>query len=161
MKKVMTFCAAVLFVGSVSSQELFELDKNLHTELKPSIETSMSSSKLSFRVLGKSQGGTVTITGPNGYNSTQKFIGSSNTIDVYDSEAMASMDYGLPSGRYFYRISTHYGASRLIKDTINNGRDDKSYTYAGEPLIYTGDFVVSNGVIQSFKEITENEYETF
>lgn len=146
-----------LFVitNQVTSQELFELEKEQPTAIKPAIEASTSSTRISFRIAGKANGGSITISGPNGYHSERKFRGSSDTVSLYESKSMETLDHELPPGRYNYRIATQIGPYKLIKDTIDNGRGDKNYTYAGTPLVHTGSFIVEGGSIKEFGDVEE------
>lgn len=156
MKKLVSLPIGLLLITSqATSQELFELEKGQPTAIRPAIEASTSSSKISFRVAGKTNGGSITISGPNGYHSEQKFMGSSDTVSLYDSKSMAAVDNKLPPGRYNYRIATQVGPFKLIKDTMDNGRGDKNYTYAGTPVVHTGSFIVKGGSIQEFEQTEE------
>ena len=162
MKKLVTLTIGLFVIANqANSQELFELEKEQPTAIKPAIEASTSSTRISFRVAGKANGGSITISGPNGYHSEQTFRGSSDTVSLYDSKNMAALDDKLPPGRYNYRIATQVGPFKLIKDTMDNGRGDKNYTYAGTPVVHEGSFVVKGGSIQKFEQSEEAESSTW
>lgn len=156
MNKLVILGLGLLIVtNKASSQEFFELNQEQPTQVKPAIDASTSSSSISFRVAGKVNGGSVVISGPNGYHSEQKFSGSTDTISLYDAINMEALDHKLPPGRYHYRISTQVGPYKLIKDTMDNGRGDKNFIYAGKPVVHTGSFVVQGGSIQEFADVEE------
>lgn len=156
MKMFSMSFAALLMVSNAFATNLFELNKNQsESNAQPKIQTSISSKFLSFRVPVRTHGGTVSIAGPNGYNHTVKFKGSSYSISLTDSESLKSTNNQLPAGRYYYQIDTHVGTLKLVTDNMNNGRGENNVTYAGKPLRQSGSFVVKGGSIQQFAQIQE------
>lgn len=144
--------ALTLLNTSTYASDLFELNKSQNIK-KNMIQSSKSGSMISFRVNGKNHGGTISVSGPAGFNITEKFESSSNTLNLLDKYSK------LPAGIYHYQISAHVGPLRLIKDTINNGRGENNTTYAGTPVNHSGSFTVKGGSIQQFQQLKESSSE--
>lgn len=161
MKKLVTLIGLLVIANQATSQEGFDLDKEQPTAIEHPVDASFSSSGISFRIGGKASGGVITISGPNGYHSERTFRGSSETVSLYDSKSLAALDDKLPPGRYDYRIATQVGPFKLIRDTMDNGRGDKNYSYVGTPVVHTGSFVVKGGSIQEFEQIEEADSSTW
>ncbi|MCC2606113.1 hypothetical protein [Planctobacterium marinum] len=138
----------LLVCTSTLGSDLFELSKSEQPD-KELIKASMSSSMISFQIGTTSHGGTVSISGPDGIFMTEAFEGQSTTINLLNSLKK------LPPGRYTYTIKAHVGNLRLVQDTIDNGRGEDNFTYAGTPISHSGSFVVNSGSIQSFSQIKE------
>lgn len=137
-----------LICSSAMSTGLFELGKS-EKPIKELIKAATSSSMISLQIGATSHGGTISISGPDNVFITEAFEGQSLTLNLLDKLEK------LPPGRYNYTIKTHVGNLRLVQDTIDNGRGEDNFTYAGTPVSHSGSFVVNSGSIQSFAQIKE------
>lgn len=156
MKIFTVACVTTLMVSNALASDLFELkNQRLDPSKQPKIQTSLSSTFLSFQVPARAHGGTISISGPNGYNHTVTFDGSNYSLSLLDSKSLKSTNNRLPPGRYNYQIATHVGSLKLVTDTMNNGRGENNFTYAGTPLHQSGSFVIKGGSIQQFEQIQE------
>lgn len=154
--KALVASTTVFVASNTIASGLFELDRQLSDLSKKSpIQTSLSSTFISFNVQGKAHGGTISITGPGGFAQTVEFSESSETVNLLDSESLSATNNRLLPGRYEYEITTHVGPLKLIMDTINNGRGDNNFTYAGEPVTHSGSFTVEGGGIKQFAQVQE------
>ena len=143
-----TVFAITFFIGfNAFASDLFELGKP--AKPKQQIQTSLNGTMVSFKVVGKSHGGIISVSGPNGFYVNETFDGTSKTINLLEKFDK------LPPGQYSYQISAHVGPLKLVRDTINNGRGDDNFTYAGTPVEYSGSFIVKSGSIQQFRQLRE------
>lgn len=149
---VLIFSVAKAIASDVGGG-LFELNKEKIN--KEVIQVSTSSSSISFRVNASSHTGTISVSGPNGFNIVEAFDGSSKTLNLLEKYRR------LPTGIYHYQITTHIGDLRLVKDTMNNGRGDNDFTYVGTPVNHSGSFRVNAGSIVRYnqqREASANEW---
>ncbi|BDX07609.1 hypothetical protein [Planctobacterium marinum] len=154
--KALMASTALLFAGNAISGDLFELNKKgLGSQQNPTVQAKLSSTHISLNVQGASHGGTISISGPAGFAHTIEFSGSSETVNLLESDSLLAKNNQLPPGRYNYQITTHVGPLKLIRDTMNNGRGENNFTYAGKPVFHSGSFIVEGGSIKQFAQTNE------
>lgn len=149
--KYALFAVTSLALSQVAVAEDFLSGFSLSEDSKPKeqmIQTKPSGSYFTFNVKGQLNEGTISISGPNGYFINKQFKQSVNSLRLNEYENMRS-------GRYFYQITAHVGTPKLIRDTINNGRGENNFTYAGDVVKKSGSFVVKNGSIKTFMQKEE------
>lgn len=152
MKKSFLLISASLLASSIcfsafGSDSLFELS---NTSKKAEIfRASTSSNTLSIVASKTLHDGTISIVGPEGYFVTYPYSSQSITINLLEKSDV------LPSGRYSYQVSAHFGPLKLIQDKIDNGREEQNFTYAGTPVTFSGSFEVKSGSIIQYAQIKE------
>lgn len=146
MKKLYLSLLAACFTASASGADLSSLKTG-----KQLFKSSASGTSLSLQVDAKNNGGTITIAGPNGFYITEDFKGSTMYLNLLDKYTK------LLPGRYEYHVTAHVGPKKLIRDTINNGRGENDFTYAGTPVSYNGSFVIEGGRIKEFDQSIQEQ----
>lgn len=146
MKKVCFALLAFCFTATAS-----DADSVLNKSYKHLFKSSASGTSLSLRLDAKNHGGTITVSGPNGYYISESFEGSLMYLNLLDKYAK------LAPGRYEYHVTAHVGQKKLIKDNINNGRGENNFTYAGTPVSHSGSFVVEDGRVKTFDQSIKEE----
>lgn len=153
MKKgvLLSILASCIFnSNAIETESLFS--NPLTSKPQQLFRTQASGSLLSLLLSARNHGGVITISGPEGFSLSQPFSEQSLSLNLLDSTER------LPAGRYDYQVTAHVGALQLIQDTLDNGRGDENFTYAGTPVSISGSFVVESGSIVQYSQIKEDSY---
>lgn len=123
------------------------------TKTEPPVSAQFSGNHLSLSAKKPMRNVQVTVTGPGGY--VMKKSQRDGLPSMFLDNKMA-----MPDGDYYYEVSGTTGPERLIKDTIDNGRGENNFTYAGTPVKFTGHFKVRNGQVRQFRQVKEPSFRT-
>jgi hypothetical protein len=139
--KLLACCAGLLLSLGVQAKTI---DKS------PAVSVQLHGNYVALSSSLSIKNGMLRVVGPNGY-SAQK-VKQDGLPSLYLDQ---HLNGSLPDGDYAYEFIGMTGPYRLVKDTINNGRGEKNFTYAGTPVKKSGHFKVVNGQIKIFRNIKE------
>lgn len=139
--KLLACCAGLLLSLGLQAAPV---DKN------PAVSVQLHGNYVALSSSLTIKNGMLKIAGPDGYFA-QEFK-EDGLPSLYLDQALTG---SLPDGDYNYEFIGMTGPYRLVRDTINNGRGENDFTYAGTPVKKSGHFKVVNGQIKIFRNIKE------